>query len=365
MRKNSVVHLAAARCSLIIALVVGLTPQSFAQDNVPVTDIGNGDVQSRGFSSPNFNVPPPPSSPFMQSLAVRTTGDGNGKVTFPPANVCPPGCGANYPQGTPVVIAAIPTPGSTFAGWGGDCRGTAPCTLKMDRAMTIEAKFNKIQIPGVATPTQWMEWSRAAAGAARQEALTWLKSASIDGKICKITAAAATAPTGVLKSRYNFNGLVKQALLQAGAPDTIARDWDSAFKSSWDLWAANVTIPALPWYPAFAAWPGPVAPPTSNSPSPLSSLISSKVTAMSPPSLSGTLQAKLGTAAIQQDAKSAIQIFAADLGARFGQCMAGCMVTNVIGSGPVPNFVAGTNGVFPGQVTGGTCSGGTVTVNGF
>lgn len=365
MGENSMVHLAAARGSLIIALVVGLTPQSFAQDNVPVTGIGNGDVQSRGFSSPNFKVPSPPSSPSMQPLTVRTTGDGNGKVTFPPANVCPPGCGATYPQGLPVVIAAIPAPGSTFAGWGGDCRGTTPCTLKMDRAMTIEAKFNKIQIPGVATPTQWMEWSRAAAGAARQEAIIWLKSASIDGKTCKITAAAATAPAGVLKSRYNFNGLVKQALLQAGTPDAIARDWDTAFQSSWDLWAKNVTIPGLPWYPIFAAWPGPVAPPTPNSPSPLSSLISSKVTAMSPPSLSGTLQAKLGIAAIQQDAKSAIQMFAADLGARFGQCMAGCMVTNVIGSGPVPAFSQGLHGVIPGQVIDGSCSGGTITINGF
>ena len=86
---------------------------------------------------------------------------------------------------------------------------------------------------------------------------------------------------------------------------------------------------------------------------------------MSPPGLAGTIQAKLGAAANQQDAKTAILSFAGDLGARFGQCMAGCMVMNVLGSGPVPNYVAGANGVFPGQVIGGTCSGGTITGDGF
>jgi len=233
----------------------------------------------------------------------------------------------------------------------------------MDRAKTVEAKFNKIQVPSAAAPTQWSRWSQAAAVAARQEAMIWLKSASIDGQMCKITASNATAPAGVLKSRYNFVGLVMQALLQAGAPEAIARDWDAAFKSSWDLWATNVTIPNLPWYPSFAAWPGPVAPPTPNTPLPLSALASSKTTAMTPPFLAGTIQTKLGTVANHPDAKNAILSFAGDLGARFGQCMAGCMPINVMGSGPIPSFAPP---VAPaGPVAGGTCSGGAIHGIGF
>lgn len=363
MQKIGMLHLVAG-CSFTIASTLCLNLPGFAVENQPAPG-AEGDVQSRGFSLPKVTVPPPPPPPAMQPLTVRTTGEGTGKVTLPPAASCPPGCTASYPKGTPVVIAAVPAPGSTFAGWGGACRGTAPCTIVMDGAKTVEAKFNKVPMPSVPPPTQWMTWSRAAANAARQEATIWLKSSSIDGAMCKINASNATAPAGVLKSRYNFVGLVKQALIQAGAPENIARDWDVAFKSSWDLWAANVTIPALPWYPSFAAWPGPVAPPTPNTASPLSALVSPRITAMTPPALTESLQAKLGIAASQQDAKTAILSFAGDLGARFSQCMAGCMVVNVMGSGPVPTFSQGLQGVIPGQVINGTCSGGIITVNGF
>lgn len=323
------------------------------------------DVQSRGFSLPNINVQPPPPPPSMQPLTVRTTGEGNGRVTFPPANACPPGCGANYPKGTPVVIAAIPAPGSTFAGWGGDCRGTAPCTLTMDRAKTVEAKFNKIQVPNAAAPTQWMQWSLAAAGAARQEAVKWLKGATIDGAICKINLGQVYATPGVLKSRYIFSGQIKQALQQAGAPDNVAQNWDAAFTTSWDTWSTQVNIPypGLPWYPTFLAWPaGTIAPPTPNVPSPLSAFVSPGMVAMSPPRLAGTIQTKIGIPANQPDAKAAISTFANDLSARFGLCMRDCLMTKVMGSGQALMGDVGNPSAKPVM---GNCSGGMIIVNGF
>lgn len=105
----------------------------------------DGTIESRGLNLPRVSVPPPPPPPTMQHLAVRTVGDGNGTVTVPPAKACPPACTTTLPQGSPVVLAAIPAPGSLFAGWTGDCQGTGPCTLKMDRPRTVEATFNKIQ----------------------------------------------------------------------------------------------------------------------------------------------------------------------------------------------------------------------------
>lgn len=107
-----------------------------------------GAVESRGLNLPRVTVPPPP--PTMQPLNVRVIGEGLGKVTLPPAAFCPPACSAQYPPGAPVVLAPLPAPGSTFAGWDGDCRGTAPCTLRMDQPRTVEAKFNKAQ---TAAPT--------------------------------------------------------------------------------------------------------------------------------------------------------------------------------------------------------------------
>lgn len=104
----------------------------------------DGGIESRGLNLPRVTVPPPPPPPTMQILNVRVVGEGQGKVTLPPAAACPPACSASYPLGTPVILAPIPAPGSTFAGWSGDCRGTAPCTLRMDRPHTVEAAFNKI-----------------------------------------------------------------------------------------------------------------------------------------------------------------------------------------------------------------------------
>lgn len=119
----------------------------------PVWAETDGAVESRGLNLPRVTVPPPPPPPAMQQLAVRTVGDGNGTVTLPPAKACPPACATTYPQGIPVILAAIPAPGSMFAGWAGDCQGTGPCALKMDRPHTVEAKFNKIQAPPPTTPS--------------------------------------------------------------------------------------------------------------------------------------------------------------------------------------------------------------------
>lgn len=118
--------------------------------NAPLSAAEEGPVESRGLNLPRVTVPPPPPPSTMQILNVRVVGEGQGKVTLPPAAACPPACSANYPLGAPVMLAPIPAPGSTFAGWGGDCRGTAPCTLRMDRPHTVEAAFNKIQ---AANPT--------------------------------------------------------------------------------------------------------------------------------------------------------------------------------------------------------------------
>lgn len=107
-------------------------------------------IESRGLNLPRVTVPPPPP---LQSLIVRIVGEGRGTVTLPPAAACPPACSASYPQNAPAVLAAIPAPGSTFAGWGGDCRGTALCTLRMDRPHTVEAKFNPAQTPPSTAPS--------------------------------------------------------------------------------------------------------------------------------------------------------------------------------------------------------------------
>lgn len=52
--------------------------------------------------------------------------------------------------------------------------------------------------------------------------------------------------------------------------DAVADGVSAAFAA----WQGAVTVPGLPWYPAFAAWPGPMAPPTPNVPHPLIACVS-------------------------------------------------------------------------------------------
>ena len=56
--------------------------------------------------------------------------------------------------------------------------------------------------------------------------------------------------------------------------DAVAKGVSKAFKN----WQDQVTVPGLPWYPAFAAFPGPMAPPMPNVPMPLIACVSAKVT---------------------------------------------------------------------------------------
>ncbi|MCU1280499.1 MAG: hypothetical protein JWM53_4045, partial [bacterium] len=47
--------------------------------------------------------------------------------------------------------------------------------------------------------------------------------------------------------------------------DAVAKGVSKCFKD----WQGQVMVPGLPWYPAFAAFPGPMAPPMPNVPTPL------------------------------------------------------------------------------------------------
>src|SRR5215470_17248904 len=55
--------------------------------------------------------------------------------------------------------------------------------------------------------------------------------------------------------------------------DAVAKGVSKCFKD----WQGQVTVPGLPWYPAFAAFPGPQAPPLPNVPMPLITCVSAKM----------------------------------------------------------------------------------------
>lgn len=106
--------------------------------------------------------------------------------------------------------------------------------------------------------------------------------------------------------------------------------------NAWLAYTATIKIPGLPWYPAFAAAPAPVAPPMPNIPTPVVAL--TQVTAM----LEVPMM-KMQMAAMLADPMAPFhkELFEAVCDG-FDKCFkiwqASTMITNVMGTGPVPSW---------------------------
>ncbi|MBX3301176.1 MAG: S8 family serine peptidase [Nitrospira sp.] len=72
------------------------------------------------------------------TVTVNKAGDGTGTVTSNPAGIdCRvTTCNGQFSLGSTVNLTAVPDPGSVFAGWGGGCAGTDPCTLTHNATVT-------------------------------------------------------------------------------------------------------------------------------------------------------------------------------------------------------------------------------------
>jgi hypothetical protein len=160
----------------------------------------------------------------------------------------------------------------------------------------------------------------------------WQVQAKFSG--LKINGPTAMGPPGCLQ------GPPLAATITAMSPR--ANMWEtrmssaiaSAVSSAWADYQASVMVPGLPWYPAFAAFPGPMAPPMPNVPTPLLML------------------PQIGGAAIQEKIRGGIKKSARSLAnastvadaiadgflIMFMPWVSTVLVHNVLGKGPVPSF---------------------------
>ncbi|MDP3824311.1 MAG: PQQ-dependent sugar dehydrogenase [Burkholderiales bacterium] len=68
--------------------------------------------------------------------------NGSGGVGSSPVGItCPTDCTESFTQGTIVTLAATPTSGQQFTGWGGACTGASTCTVTMNAAASVTATF--------------------------------------------------------------------------------------------------------------------------------------------------------------------------------------------------------------------------------
>jgi hypothetical protein len=126
--------------------------------------------------------------------------------------------------------------------------------------------------------------------------------------------------------------------------------------AGWLSYTATIKVPGMPWYPAFAALPSPIAPPTPNIPCPVIAL-TQVTTTVSASTMKNLMCASLG----DPTAMYHKELFDAVCDA-FEKCFqiwqTSTMVTNVLGTGPVPTFappfvpagpvVAGVGTMIPG-----------------
>ncbi|MGO9972230.1 MAG: choice-of-anchor Q domain-containing protein [Solirubrobacteraceae bacterium] len=67
---------------------------------------------------------------------------GSGTVTSSPAGIsCETTCDAQFEPGTTVTLTAKPDPRSRFLGWTGACSGKARCTISINSATSVTARF--------------------------------------------------------------------------------------------------------------------------------------------------------------------------------------------------------------------------------
>lgn len=136
-------------------------------------------------------APPPPGN---HTLTVTREGAGRGKVTSSPAGInCGSDCTEAYAAGTEVTLSARAARDSTFAGWSGDCSGTAStCTVTMDQARSVTATFTSGSEPPPPTEGHTLTVTLSGTGRGR---VTSSPAGITCGTDCSETYAAGTLVT--------------------------------------------------------------------------------------------------------------------------------------------------------------------------
>jgi hypothetical protein len=180
----------------------------------------------------------------------------------------------------------------------------------------------------------------------------WKPQARFQG--IRITGVTAIGTPGCL-SGPDLAGLIlgqAQVASLLGDDRLVATAAAKGIGAKFAAWQHGVSVPGLPWYPSFAAFPGPMAPPTPNVPSPLAAMPSSGTGGLiSAASLQQAMTAALDPAVKARDPSGkAAKIFgtiAAQVAAYFSTWLTGQIVSNVLGHGPIPTFVPPVSVVGP------------------
>ncbi|MCB9739015.1 MAG: hypothetical protein H6747_07090 [Deltaproteobacteria bacterium] len=175
----------------------------------------------------------------------------------------------------------------------------------------------------------------------------------------KVMAVSAIGAPGCLKGPKLENLIMMTAPKSKPAELDYSKAIAKHLSKAWAQWQDGVAVPGLPWYPAFAAFPGPQAPPMPNIPTPLIACPSTGMAEMTPAKLKKGMCDALGDSGAMHH-KELFDSVAKGVAAVFIQWLGTQQVMNVLGKGPIPTFappfvpvgpvVAGDNIAVPGHL---------------
>lgn len=121
----------------------------------PTTPAGSTPTAVLPTATPITTNPTATPLPASYALTVAKSGTGSGTVTGSGIS-CGSTCSASYTSGTSVTLTAAASTGSTFAGWGGACSGTAStCTVAMTAAKSVTASFSATAACSLPSQFRW------------------------------------------------------------------------------------------------------------------------------------------------------------------------------------------------------------------
>lgn len=160
----------------------------------------------------------------------------------------------------------------------------------------------------------------------------WQATAALTGVIINGPVAMGGQVVGSPWTPLILSTAPKSTPMQLKYATTIA----SVLGTAWLSYTSTIKVAGLPWYPAFAAFPSPVAPPTPNIPTPLAAL-TQVTTSVSSSALKGQMIGQHGDVSAPF-CKELFDCIAGAFEKVFLTWQASTMVTNVLGTGPVPSF---------------------------
>jgi hypothetical protein len=179
---------------------------------------------------------------------------------------------------------------------------------------------------------------------------TWQSAAILTGVVIAGPVASVGQVVGLPWTPIILASGPKKSPAEMKYTNTIA----NVIGTAWLSYTATIKVPGLPWYPAFAACPTPVAPPMPNIPMPVAVL-----TQVTMPVSANTLKTQMIGMHGDPQAQYHKQIFEAVADAfekMFTAWQLSTMVTNVLGTGtggtpisPLP--VVGVGNMIPGGFT--------------